>query len=189
MSEDERFPALPEKQKMFIEPSRRRSNNQQLATHASFVSFVVCFLRLMGQAGGMLIVRQCWILLLLTLGGSVLSVLVGWSPVPWAAGEWVDKEEISVSAARGQAVLWVDARTAAEYAEGHEPGAIHLNETNWGTGVMELMMVWLEEPRVMVVYCAEAGCGSSKRLAMRLREAVTGAEVYWLKGGWEALQE
>ena len=42
MSEDERFPALPEKQKMFIEPSRRRSNNQQLATHASFVLFVVC---------------------------------------------------------------------------------------------------------------------------------------------------
>jgi rhodanese-related sulfurtransferase len=143
----------------------------------------------MGQAEGMLLLRQSLILILLTLGGVVLSVVVGWSPAPWRAVEWMGEGEISVETARAREVLWVDARSAAEYAAGHVPGAVHLNEENWGTGVMELMLVWLEDPRMMVVYCAEAGCGSSKQLAMRLREAVTEAEIYWLKGGWEALQE
>jgi rhodanese-related sulfurtransferase len=137
----------------------------------------------------MFLFRQCLILVLLTLGGSVLSLLVGWSPMPWVADDWVEDGEITVREARGQGVLWVDARAEAEYALGHEPGAVHLTDANWDSGIMELMLEWLDKPRVIVVYCGDAGCGTSKRLAVRLRRAVTGAEVYALKGGWEALQK
>ena len=133
--------------------------------------------------------RQCLILTLLTLAGCVVSLLMGWSPMPWFADKWVEDGEITVREARGQAVLWVDARAEAEYAVGHEPGALHLTDANWDSGIMELMLEWLDEPRVIVVYCGDAGCGTSERLALRLRSAVTGAEVYALKGGWEALRK
>jgi hypothetical protein len=36
------------------------------------------------------------------------------------------------------------------------------------------------------VYCGSESCGTSKRIAERLRESLPDAEIYSLKGGWDA---
>jgi len=51
---------------------------------------------------------------------------------------------------------------------------------------MELMGAWLPAPRPIIVYCGSESCGTSKRIAERLREALPDAEIYSLKGGWDA---
>ena len=124
---------------------------------------------------------------LLALLSCAFSLWLGWVPAPWIAEDWQEQEWISLESLEGHAVLWVDTRSAMDYEIDHVPGAVHLNRDKWGSGVMELMLNWLENPRIIVVYCAEADCGASKRLVARLREAVTGAEIYSLEGGWEVL--
>ena len=48
---------------------------------------------------------------------------------------------------------------------------------------------WLEEPRVIVVYCQDDSCGRSQYAADELRANLPDAEIYVLKGGWEAWQK
>ena len=70
--------------------------------------------------------------------------------------------------------------------KGHIPGALLLNDSNWDNGIAGLMDVWLSAVRPIVVYCSSEQCGVSKQTAERLRKALPEAEVYRLKGGWEA---
>ncbi|CAI8280358.1 MAG: Thiosulfate sulfurtransferase GlpE [Opitutia bacterium UBA7350] len=135
----------------------------------------------------MQILRECFTLMVLTSVGCGVSLILAWSPAPWMPDEWREDGQISASEVRLDSVLWVDSRSAEDYAQGHLPGAVHLTRENWGSGVMELMLNWLENPRMIVVYCSEADCSASKRLVTRLREAVTGADIYSLEGGWEVL--
>lgn len=64
--------------------------------------------------------------------------------------------------------LWIDARPETEYAKGHIPGALSLNEHNWDNGLVRLFETW-QPPRRIVVYCS-AGCSDSAKVATRLRE-------------------
>mgnify|MGYP006281656425 CR=1 FL=1 len=55
-------------------------------------------------------------------------------------------------------------------------------------GLAQLMESW--DPGVtVIVYCSTTGCASSRIIAERLREEYGLPEVYWLRGGWEALRE
>lgn len=129
--------------------------------------------------------REFSIIAVLTCLGAVFSLLSGLAPLPWAEPE-LEAGEIRVIDARALDVLWLDARSEADYTTGHIPESILLNESNWETGIVELMGAWLTQPRPIVVYCGSASCGTSKRIAERLREALPDAEVYSLKGGWDA---
>ena len=51
------------------------------------------------------------------------------------------------------------------------------------------MNIWLIQPRPIVVYCKGEDCGTSKRIAKRLRKSLPEAEIYSLKGGDTAWQE
>ena len=51
------------------------------------------------------------------------------------------------------------------------------------------MNIWLIQPRPIVVYCKGEDCGTSKRIAERLRKSLPDAEIYSLKGGDTAWQE
>lgn len=137
----------------------------------------------------MRVLRECFVLGLLTVGGCVFSLLAGWSPSPWNAFDWGIREEISITSTRGKSVLWVDARSKEAFAMKHVPGAVHLAEENWDAEIIDLMAAWIKDPRMIVVYCDNADCGTSQRLAKRLREAFAGVEVYALKGGWEAFEQ
>lgn len=84
-------------------------------------------------------------------------------------------------------VLWVDARSEAEYVEGHWPGAILLNEDAWESYLGNFIVAW-EPGQLVVVYCGEEACHSSQAVAQRLAEEFPGSDYRHLQGGWGALQ-
>ncbi|MEZ7842636.1 MAG: rhodanese-like domain-containing protein [Opitutales bacterium] len=129
--------------------------------------------------------REISCIIALTLLGAAFSLFSGLASPPWAEAE-LAAGEIRPTDARALQVIWIDARSAADYRTEHIPAAIYLNQEHWETGIIELMDAWLTQPRPIVVYCGSAGCGTSKRIAERLREALPDAEIYSLKGGWDA---
>lgn len=80
-------------------------------------------------------------------------------------------------------VLWLDARPRAEFEDSHITGAVLLNEQEWDSQLVHVFDVWQPETPI-VVYC-DAGCQSSEKVALRLRDM--GVEpVYFLRGGYDA---
>jgi rhodanese-related sulfurtransferase len=129
--------------------------------------------------------RELSIIALLTGIGVAFSLFSGLAPLPWAEPE-LAPGEIQLVDARALDVLWVDARSEDDFNADHIPEAILLNDDYWETGIVELMGAWLMNPRTIIVYCGSESCGTSKRIADRLREALPDAEIYSLKGGWDA---
>ncbi|MFQ3225185.1 MAG: rhodanese-related sulfurtransferase [Lentimonas sp.] len=129
--------------------------------------------------------REFSIIALLTCIGAAFSLFSGLAPLPWAEPA-LAAGEIQLVDARALDVVWVDARSEADYNADHIAEAMLLNDDNWETGVVELMGAWLMNPRPIIVYCGSESCGTSKRIADRLREALPDAEIYSLKGGWDA---
>ena len=106
---------------------------------------------------------------------------VSWrSPVPAS-------EMVTIADARGWGsnAIWIDARPEAEFAQGHVPGAMLLNEDRWNELLPPMLAAWSPEKRV-VVYCASESCGSSREVARRLRNDAQLKNVFVLEGGWEA---
>ena len=80
-------------------------------------------------------------------------------------------------------VLWIDARSEADYSAEHIPGALCLNEKNWEESLPRFFETW-QPPTQIVVYC-DAGCPASAKIAARLEEL--GIEpVKIMEGGFEA---
>ena len=132
--------------------------------------------------------RELCIVLLLTAIGIAYSLVGGLSPQPGAELE-LQAGEIYLADAQTLNPIWVDARALEEFEESHLPGALFFDESDWDTGLLELMNTWLIEPRPIVIYCGAEACETSKRIAERLRESLPDAEIYSLKGGSAAWQE
>ena len=103
----------------------------------------------------------------------------------WSEGALLEGE-LSLSGALSgtEKVLWIDARSAAEFASAKIPGAILLNEDQWGDLLPDFLSAWQPSMRV-VVYCSSKKCHSSNEVAKRLRSEVGIVNVFVLKGGWE----
>ncbi len=129
--------------------------------------------------------KQFLILLVLTLVGSAYSLVTGLAPLPWAAPE-VAPGEIRMADARALDVLWVDARSPEDFSHGSAPGAIYYTADDGGLSLGDIVAAWLDAPRVIIVFCSDAGCGTSREVAATLRTVLPEAEVYSLKGGWES---
>lgn len=100
--------------------------------------------------------------------------------------------QISVEKARellaAGTVVWVDARSQANFDQAHLPGAILLNPEDWGA----LMFAAQDELQTafgnpVVVYCDGDRCARSTDVSQRLREMVGLDPVYILKGDWREL--
>ena len=130
-------------------------------------------------------IRELAVIAVLTVCGASFSLFSGLMPLPWEEPD-LAAGEIQLADARVLNVIWVDARSRADHDAGHIPGATLLNNSNWDAGIYDLMNVWLTDPRPIVVYCGSEQCGASKQIAQKLRDALQEAEVYSLKGGWEA---
>jgi rhodanese-related sulfurtransferase len=87
---------------------------------------------------------------------------------------------------KGQ-VLWVDARSRAEWERNGVAGALlwNLDEAK-ETFEAEAAARMIEGPRV-VVYCSNENCGVSREVAKQIRETQLVNEVFVLYGGWRAL--
>ena len=132
--------------------------------------------------------REFCIILLLTVIGIAYSLVGGLSPLP-REEPGLEAGEIYLSDAQALNAIWVDARRIKEFEESHLPGALFFDESDWDTGLLELMNIWLIQPRPIVVYCKGEDCDASKRIAERLRKSLPDAEIYSLKGGSAAWQE
>lgn len=88
-------------------------------------------------------------------------------------------------------VVWVDARSRADWQKNGLPGSVL-----WNLDPAEDMQAFeadvalrvAETPRV-IVYCGDENCGMSRQVADRIRALGLGAEVFVLHGGWRALNE
>jgi rhodanese-related sulfurtransferase len=88
-------------------------------------------------------------------------------------------------------VVWVDARSRADWEKNGVPGSLL-----WNLDATEDMKAFEAEaatrivstPRV-IVYCGDENCGISRQVAERIRALDLGAEVSVLRGGWRALKE
>lgn len=85
-------------------------------------------------------------------------------------------------------VLWIDARSADDFAQGHAPNALLLNEDEWDAGLDAVMMRWAPEQTV-IVYCDAAACRASEAVALRLSRELGADNIYYLEGGWQTWQE
>ncbi len=98
-----------------------------------------------------------------------------------------DEVELAQAQSWGESVMWVDARPDAQFAAGHIPTAIQLNEDRWDELLPQLLAVWSPDRKV-IVYCSSQSCAASHEVAKRLRENAGLKDVYVLKGGWETWQ-
>jgi rhodanese-related sulfurtransferase len=106
-----------------------------------------------------------------------------WDGPPAKAGE------VTIETVRAwkQPVLWVDARTQAEFLREHVPGATRLNLQEWDPLFRAFLDAW-QPGFTVLVYCDSPSCGLSHEVAERLR--ANGIEpVYVLQGGWQAWKQ
>lgn len=89
------------------------------------------------------------------------------------------------------AVLWVDARTRAEWLRNGVEGSVLWNldpAEDIQTFEVGAAVRIIDTPRV-IVYCGDENCGVSRQVATRIRALGLGAEVSVLFGGWRSLNE
>jgi rhodanese-related sulfurtransferase len=96
-----------------------------------------------------------------------------------------DEVELATAMRWGHKILWVDARSEANFEKDHIPGSILLNEDHWDGFLPVLLDVWKPD-RVIIVYCGSNSCQASRSVARRLRDEVGLNPTYVLEGGWEA---
>ena len=99
-------------------------------------------------------------------------------------------DEITLTAARARhgPLLWIDARTDAEFSRDHIPEALLLNADHWEAQVTQVLRTWQPGTRI-IVYCSQSGCGASRNVADRLRRDYRLPDVWVLRGGWAAWQK
>jgi rhodanese-related sulfurtransferase len=88
-------------------------------------------------------------------------------------------------------IVWVDARSRAEWQKNGMPGSVLWNldpGEDMQAFEMEVAMRVAFAPRV-IIYCGDENCGVSRQVAERVRALGLGAEVSVLHGGWRALNE
>jgi rhodanese-related sulfurtransferase len=99
-------------------------------------------------------------------------------------------DEITLTAARAHhgPLLWIDARTEAEFSRDRIPEALPLNTDHWDAQVAQVLRSW--QPGCwIIVYCSQSGCGASRNVADRLRRDYRLPDVWVLRGGWAAWEK
>lgn len=134
--------------------------------------------------------------LLAVLGLAALAAAGAW----WLAGPprppsvvacdpaAIGPEEVCLETVRNDAgVLWIDARTEAEWRRDGLPESIHLTSADFDE------LVAANGDRIAaagkaVVYCGDLGCGLSREVAGLLRGYGLIQDARALHGGWAALK-
>ena len=127
-----------------------------------------------------LALRQVIAILALALLPAIASGL--WHPrrPAWQS----DEVTLAAASAWGQNVLWVDARSDADFARAHIPAAFSLNEDCWDQLLPDVLDHW-DASQKIVVYCSSLSCQASHDVARRLRGELNLPNVFVLQGGWE----
>lgn len=125
-----------------------------------------------------------WILLVSAIAAVLTGLVVGLPPASLDDGYRRTLDMLEDP----DALLWVDARSPTQFAEGSLPGAVPLYPGAWDDGFGQLLEHW-DGTQAIIVFCDGASCEASQQVAARLREDLAFEEVYWLEDGWNALSE
>lgn len=79
--------------------------------------------------------------------------------------------------------LWIDARSAEDFARGHAVGALNLPAAEWDARIEAVLTEWTPG-RAVIVYCGGNDCHASETVARRLREELGLGDVRVLTDGW-----
>jgi rhodanese-related sulfurtransferase len=134
--------------------------------------------------------RQLFLLLGLAFFPAIGQALFYRNSTVWHEQPPTDSALVSLGEAEswGDKVLWLDARPDEQFARGHIPGALQLNEDQWDPLLREMLTAWSPE-RKLVVYCSRQSCNLSHEVAERLRKEAGLTNVFVLKGGWEEWEQ
>lgn len=83
-------------------------------------------------------------------------------------------------------VIWLDARPADMFAQGHIPSAHLLNEQGFNEQLLEIMDILQTTDKPVVIYCGGEKCEASRTVRQKLMELVALENCYVLQGGWPA---
>ncbi|MGD9420505.1 MAG: rhodanese-like domain-containing protein [Verrucomicrobiota bacterium JB025] len=138
----------------------------------------------------MKVVAQISVVAGLALAGSGVTYLVTGAPDRGVACDpaGLKADEICLDQVPDQ-VVWVDARLRGEWEQSRAPGAVlwNLDPAEDMQAFEAAAMGAMFEARLVVVYCTDEGCGTSRQVAERIRGLGLGTEVKVLFGGWRAL--
>lgn len=140
--------------------------------------------------------KQIGLLLAFALVAGVVSAILHPRRPPWfevadaAAMRWSISSEKAKSLSIDAEVVWIDARSRANYEADHIPGAILLNPEEWGELLFESQeSLQAAFDRPVIVYCDGEACTRSAEVGERLRELMGLSPVYVLKGDWRMLRD
>lgn len=122
-------------------------------------------------------------LLLLAALAAIPSALLHPRQPSWEEDALEPGEVRLQTALHWENVVWLDARSRADYEEEHIPNALLLNEDEWEALFFDFLGNWDPDQKI-VVYCSGSRCQASTQVAARLRAELGTDEVYVLKGGW-----
>lgn len=139
-------------------------------------------------------VRQAFFLVTLAFIPAIGQAVYFRGAISWQS-RIAPSDTVNVPVARSWAgnAIWVDARPDSEFAAGHVPGAIQLNEDRWNELLPGLLSAWTPDKKI-VVYCSAQSCNLAGDVARRLRDEVQIKDnegkncVFVLSGGWEEWQ-
>lgn len=141
-----------------------------------------------------------WTQLMAVMGVSIAAAAVTFRicgppdrRVPCDARELKNPDEVCLDRVTGEwrgEVLWVDARSRAEWRRDGVPGSVLFNiDPSEDMNRMEAEAAQrVSEAARVVVYCASESCGTSSQVAGRIRGMGLGPRIYVLHGGWKALR-
>jgi rhodanese-related sulfurtransferase len=131
--------------------------------------------------------REAGALVVVALLITAALLIAGMAPQdPVSAPAAGNRDGISLAEVGAHAdLLWIDARPAAEYAQGHIPGAVSCPMDAEEPDLAPVLEHWRPE-LLVVVYCSSDSCDASQELASRLRQDLGSQRVRYLLGGWDA---
>ena len=138
-------------------------------------------------------VRQAVLLVVLAFLPAIGEAVYFRGKVSWQSRLTADQTvDVDLARSWGRNAIWVDARPDNEFAQGHVPGAIPLNEDRWDELLPAFLGQFSADPdsshKKIVVYCSSKNCNLAEEVARRLREALPN-DVRVLQGGWEEWQK
>ncbi len=86
-------------------------------------------------------------------------------------------------------VLWIDARTRAQFQKQHVPGALLINEQERDQLLFENIVLLQDNKKPIVVYCDSGSCQASRKIREHLKLNMSIDEIYVLHNGWESLSK
>ena len=101
-------------------------------------------------------------------------------------------DEVSLAVIRDKFhddVLWIDARSADQFALNHMPGALNLSEQQFDDQLVQHLDVLQTNMKPVVVYCSGQKCEASRKVMERLKEMGFVKNAFVFKGGWSVLEK